>query len=814
MAFEFSDGMNWAMAAPFAAALIAPYAKRILGHNAAWVLALVPAAIFIYLCGFIKTVSGDAGFVKPEPLQWLPQYHITYSLFIDGLALVFALLISGIGTCIILYAGGYLKGHVDQGRFFSFLFLFMGSMLGVVLADNLITLFIYWELTSITSFLLIGFNHRHEASRRAAIQALVVTGGGGLALLAGLLLMAQAGGTMDMSALLAKGDVLRDHPYYMAILLLVLGGAFTKSAQFPFHYWLKNAMEAPTPVSAYLHSATMVKAGVYLLMRVHPILGETDAWMTILPIFGGFTLVMGTWMSLRQTDLKLVLAYTTIASLGLLVMLVGTSREIAITGAVAYLFAHALFKGGLFMIVGTVDHEAGSRDLTKLGGLRSVMPISFGAAILCALSMGGLWPFLGFIAKEEIYAGILGSDPASLALVVTAVVGNAMMFAAAFIVALKPFWGEKVKAPKHAHEGPALLIAGPILLSSLGLLTMIFGGFTGHDLLAPMIESVSGHEAHIKVGVFNVHFNMAFALSLLTIALGVVFYLKSEMVRNAKGSFIRLIGEGPDNFFDTFIAGLVRFATRVTRIFQTGNLEVYLAATFIVTALVLLVPMVMFGELPNWPEIPTLHFYEWAVLGLALVGLWAVLVAKSRLTAIVSLGIQGFTVALIFLLFGAPDLGFTQFMVETLSVVIIALVMTRLSLAERDKRPRLQTIGDAAVAISVGAGFGLLLMAVTQGVFDSHMSEFFMANSRVIAHGRNIVNVIIVDFRGLDTMGEIAVVMIAGLAILTLTRGTYKTFKGEVDHSIGFDPHDSHGMPESPGSEVQSLPTSSKGTDQ
>lgn len=810
MAFEFSDGMNWAMAAPFAAALIAPYAKRILGHNAAWILALVPAAIFVYLCGFIDAVSHGPGFVKPDPIQWVPQYHIQYSLFIDGLSLVFGLLISGIGTCIILYAGGYLKGHADQGRFLSFMFLFMGSMLGVVMADNLITLFIYWELTSITSFLLIGFNHRHEASRRAAIQALVVTGGGGLTLLAGLILMWHVGGSMEMSQLLTSGDVLRDHPYYLAILLLVLGGAFTKSAQFPFHPWLRNAMEAPTPVSAYLHSATMVKAGVYLLMRVHPVLGETSAWMTILPIFGGITLIMGTWMSLRQTDLKLVLAYTTVASLGLMVMLVGTSREVAIVGAVVYLFAHALFKGGLFMIVGTVDHEAGTRDFTKLSGLKKVMPISFWAAVLCALSMGGIYPFLGFIAKEEIYAGILGLDPASLILTLTAVIGNAMMFAAAFIVAFKPFLGDVVKSPKHAHEGPILLIFGPILLSGLGLLSMVFGGFTGHSLLSPMIEAVSHHEAHLNVGLGAFHFNMAFLLSVITIGLGIGFYLKHDLLRLAKGAFIRLIGEGPDGLFDKLIAGLVRLSVRVTRLVQGGNLEIYLAATFIITAVVLLVPMIAFGELPDWPEIPTLHFYEWAVFGLALVGLYAMLMAKSRLTAIVSLGIQGFSVALIFLMFGAPDLSFTQFMVETLSVVIIALVMTRLSLVERDKRPMMQTIGDATVAIAVGAGFGLLLMSVTQGVFDSHMSEFFVANSRVIAHGRNIVNVIIVDFRGLDTMGEIAVVMITGLAVLTLTRGTAKTFRGEVDHSTGFDPHDGH---DSPDSEMQSLPTGSKGAD-
>ncbi|WP_316858088.1 putative monovalent cation/H+ antiporter subunit A [uncultured Cohaesibacter sp.] len=783
MAFEFSDGLPWAMASPFAAALVAPYAKRIMGHNAAWLLALVPAGIFVYLCGFIGAVASGHG-VHSTPIEWLPQYGIQYSLFADGLGLVFALLISGIGTCIILYSGGYMKGHGEQGRFLSFMFLFMGSMIGVVLADNLITLFIYWELTSITSFLLIGFNHRHERSRRAALQALIVTGGGGLALLAGLILMSHAGGSMEMSELLGKGDAMRDNGAYMAMLLLLLGGAFTKSAQFPFHYWLRNAMEAPTPVSAYLHSATMVKAGVYLLMRVQPIMGDTTLWMTILPIFGGFTLLMGTWMSLRQTDLKLTLAYTTVASLGLLVMLVGTSNEVAITGAVLYLFAHALFKGGLFMIVGTVDHEAGTRDVTRLGGLRKLMPVSFYAAVACALSMGGIWPFIGFIAKEEIYGGLIGTDFSNILLTVTAVVGNAMMFGAAFVVALKPFLGEEASTPKHAHEGPLLMITGPVLLSSLGFIAMLFGGFFAHGLLSPMANAVTGHHGHLEVGLGAVHFNFAFLLSLITIAGGVLFFRKYETIREARGTFIRLMGEGPDTFFDTFIAGLVRLATLITRRIQSGNLELYLTATFIVTALALLVPMIMFDELPNWPGIPEMHFYEWGVLGLALVGLFALLIAKTRLTAIVSLGIQGFSVALIFLLFGAPDLSFTQFMVETLSVVIIALVMTRLSLAERDKRPWGQVIGDATVAILVGAGFGLLLMSVTQGQFNAHLSDFFTDYSRVIAHGRNIVNVIIVDFRGFDTLGEISVVTITALAVFTLTRGTAQRYK---EHAEGMN---------------------------
>ncbi len=393
----------WALLGPFVAAALSPILAKTLKHNASWLLAIIPALAFLQFLSFVPGLA--EGQTYKASLEWVPTFNVNFSIYLDGLSVVFALLISGIGTFITLYAGGYLKGHENLGQFLSYLFLFMGAMLGVVVADNVITLFVYWELTSITSFLLIGFDHLRRASRRSAVQALVVTGGGGLALMAGLILAGYQGGSFEMSELLNSGDVLRESPYYTAIFILVVLGAFTKSAQFPFHFWLPNAMEAPTPVSAYLHSATMVKAGVYLLMRMHPVLGGTELWMTVLPIFGGITLLVGTILGIRQTDLKLVLAYTTVASLGLLVMLTGTSDQIAIQGAVLYLFAHSLFKGSLFMVVGTVDHEAGTRDLHRVGGLFSAMPITGTAAVLSALSMAGLPPLIGFVAKEVLYDG-------------------------------------------------------------------------------------------------------------------------------------------------------------------------------------------------------------------------------------------------------------------------------------------------------------------------------------------------------------------------------------------------------------------------
>lgn len=762
------DTTLYAVLAPFAAAVVAPILTRWFKHNAAWPLAIVPGLIFLHFAGFIGPVSEGQTFVAS--MAWAPSYGVNFSVYVDGLSTLFALLISGIGTFIILYAGGYLKGHPQQGRFFSFLFMFMGAMLGLVLCNNLISLFIFWELTSITSFLLIGFDHLRAASRRAAVQALVVTGGGGLVLLAGFIVIINATGEIEMSVLLSSPDIIKDSGLYVPIFLLVLGGAFTKSAQFPFHFWLPNAMEAPTPVSAYLHSATMVKAGVYLLMRVHPLLGDTALWTTVLPLFGGITLLVGTILAVRMTDLKLMLAYTTVASLGLLVMLTGTSHEKALEGAVLYLLAHSLFKGALFMVAGTIDHEAGTRDITKLGGLRSAMPITFVAACLAALSMAGLPPFIGFIAKEVLYYGTWGWLELGLPITVTAVIGNSLMLVIAAAVAIKPFFGPKVDTPKHAHEGPVLLFAGPVFLSVTGLGLALIAHTTGVLFVGPTLSSLLGEFKSIDLHLWPTKINAPLILSVITIGLGLALFTQLDRLRAIIAGILAAIGWGPDKGFDQFVSGVVGFSAWITRHLQTGKMHTYMMLTFGFTALAVLLPGFLTNSLPAMPKMPEYRFYEWGIFFIAILGLIAVLIAKTRLTAIVSLGIQGFAVALIFMMFGAPDLSFTQFMVETLSVVILALVMTRLNLSPRDHRTAPAALGTGVIAAAVGLGLTLTLLAITQQPFDSRLSEFFTEYSRSIAHGRNIVNVILVDFRGVDTLGEIAVVVLAGLCVLALIR--------------------------------------------
>ncbi|MCT8991661.1 putative monovalent cation/H+ antiporter subunit A [Chelativorans sp. SCAU2101] len=752
---------------PFLAAAVAPLLTRVLGHNAAWVLAVVPAFIFLHFTGFLGSVASGEPIAGGYP--WIPSIGVEFSWYLDGLSLTFALLISGIGTLIILYSGGYLRGHPHQGRFFSFILMFMGAMQGLVVADSFLMLFVFWELTSIASFLLIGFDHSREAARRAALQALIVTCAGGLSLLAGLLVIAAATGTSSLSSLLAAGEGLREAPVYFAALLLVLGGAFTKSAQFPFHFWLPNAMEAPTPVSAYLHSATMVKAGVYLVMRLNPVMGETFAWETILPVFGGTTLIAGTLLALRQTDLKLMLAYTTVASLGLLIMLTGFGSEVAVEAAVLYLVAHSMFKGALFMVAGAIDHETGTRDIRKLGGIGKAMPITFAAAVLAAFSMGGLPPFFGFLAKEEIYAGLAAGSSWGVLLTLTAIAGNALMFAIGFAVGLKPFAGARGETPKHPHEGPVLLWLGPAVLAASGLLASLLSGLSHHFVSSPMASAVIGAPVEVTIS-WVPHLGMPLLLSALTVALGIAFYATLERGRGTMAAVLAAIGWGPDRGFDQLVRGTIRCSAAVTRTVHNGRLDIYMTVTFIVLAICLLVPMVSYGELPSMPVLEQLRIYEWAVLAIALIGVAAVVYARDRLTAIACLGIQGFAVALLFMLLGAPDLSFTQFMVETLSVVILALVMTRLRLYPADHRPASQKLLDFSVSSLCGLGFFLILLRVVQTPFDPSLSTFFAENSRVIAHGRNIVNVIIVDFRGLDTLGEISVVMIAGLAILALVR--------------------------------------------
>lgn len=764
---------------PFVAAILAPLVVRFTGPVAGWLLALVPAAAFMMLYGLLETVA--AGTPVRSVIGWIPDRGLDLVFVVDGLSLTFALAITGIGALIVLYTGAYLKGHTHLGRFMAFLLAFMGAMLGLVLADTLLALFVFWELTAITSFLLIGFDHQRQAARRGAIQALVVTNIGGLALLAGVVLIGLGTGAQTLSDLVTAGG-LQQSPLYGPVLACILLAAFTKSAQVPFHFWLPNAMEAPTPVSAYLHSATMVQAGVYLLARMTPSLGGTAVWTGLLVGFGGLTLLWGAIGSLRQTDLKQMLAHSTVASLGLLVLLIGLGSETAIAGMALYFVAHALYKAGLFMVVGAVDHETGSRDITALSGLADRMPVTFIAAVLAGGAMIGLPPTLGYFAKEEMFLDLVALHWTSVVVVAVLVIGNAVLAAVGALIAIKPFLGPDVRTPRDGHEAPVAMLVGPVVLGAASIVGALLVDFTVRTIFAPAASTVLAHSVELHPS-WQVNFaSPVIWLTLASWALAYGVYRHAATLRSLVRRTERAMRWSFDRGFDWLMFGLIRLAGALTRGLHHGKLEIYLLTVFVMLALALFVPLLALGglaalqpnaDLGNWAaqlRWPELRLHEWGVMVLALAGLGVLLLAKNRLVAILALGVQGTAVALVFLMFGAPDLAFTQFMVEVLSVVIFALVMTRLRLDEPDRRPLEDLARDGLLAVVCGVGVTLMLLVVLSSDLDTRLSDLFAALSVPLAHGANIVNVILVDFRGLDTLGEISVVLGAGVAIMALLR--------------------------------------------
>lgn len=731
---------------------------------------ILPAALFAWFCALIPSVS--RGESVAWSVAWLPERGIHLAFFVDGLGLLFALLITGIGSFILLYASEYMRGHPQVGRFTAFLAAFMLSMLGLVLSDNLIALFVFWELTTITSFLLIGYFHEDAAARRAALQGLLVTGAGALAMLAGFVLLGSAAGTYSLSEMLAGPAGLADHPAYLPIAVLVLAGAFTKSAQFPFHFWLPNAMAAPTPVSAYLHSATMVKAGVYLLARLSPVLGGTEFWTLALTAVGGFTAVYSAAVALTKKDLKQVLAYTTVMALGVCVMFLGLDVEsdglrVGVVAAVAFLLVHALYKAALFMVAGAIDHATGTRDLSKLGGLRASMPLSCAAAALAALSMAGVPPFFGFVGKEALYAAAL-EPPGALLAPAAILAANLLVAAAALLVSLGPFTGQVRPMPRQPHEGGWPIWSGPLVLGCVGLAAGLFPGPVFERLVLPAVESVTGEAQHYHAALWH-GFNLPLALSALTLAAGAALYWARGPVLGALRGLIRSLPVTGDRAYDACMAGVASGSQELTRLLQCGVQRRYLLIVFATIGAALGGTMWAKGSFALPMRAPAVSFFDWALAGLIVASAFVTIVAQSRLLAICALGVVGAATALVFLRFGAPDVAMAQFTVETLIVVIVAMVLLKLPGFRGEVRPSpLGRIRDGLIATVVGVATTLVLLAVTLEPPQMWLRDYFEANSVPGGHGRNVVNVILVDFRALDTLGEITVLAIASVAAYTL----------------------------------------------
>ena len=672
-----------AVLAGFALAILAPVVSRVGPSRAGWLMGLLPSGLFLYFARFIPQVQAGEKVFHHYP--WLSDLGMDLSFLLDGLSLLFALMITAISSLVCIYSDGYLGGHRDAGKFYSTLLAFMASMLGLVLADNLI-------------------------------------------------------------------------------------GAATKSAQVPFHFWLPNAMEAPTPVSTYLHSATMVKAGVYLLARFTPILGGTEVWQGALMAMGAATMVLGPWLAVFQTDLKRILAYTTVSSLGLFILLIGMGTAAALQACMVFLLAHSMYKGGLFLVAGIIDHGAGTRNAMDLGQLRRAMPITCAAALLLFFSNAGVPPFLGFLGKEMFLESAL--DAPFPRLLASAVVWTSLASVAmAGIVGLRPFFRSRSRLRKEPHEAPFGMWMGPLILGSLGLFLGSAPQFVQAPIIAPAVWASLGQTVSVQLPPWH-GLDLKVLLSFLALVLGGILFWKWDTVRESLANLDFSRKYGPAALYDASLRVLESFAHVQTRFFQSGYLNRYLLMVIGTSSGFLAWSLARDGL-----DIPGLKLERWTntrlheiIIALVLLGATFVVVrASSPLVAIVALGVVGYGVALVFLLFSAPDLAMTQFAIETLSVILLVLVLLKLprykafsTISERFR--------DALVALSGGAVTTILVIAVTASERKSKLVDYFAENSLILAKGRNVVNVILVDFRGFDTLGEITVLSAAAIGVYALIK--------------------------------------------
>lgn len=735
---------------PFTAAIIAPFVAK---HRklVSW-LALVPFFIFMSTAlNYSQLFATDA---ITTSWQWIPSIGLNLSLHLDPLSWLMLMLISGIGTAIVLYASSYLADHKDLGRFFLWLFTFMGAMIGLVLADNLLLLFVFWELTSIASYMLIGFNHESAKARASALQGLLVTVGGGLALLAGLIMLGQQQGTLLISELTVIGE---QSAWVSASLMLILIGAFTKSAQFPFQFWLPNAMAAPTPVSAYLHSATMVKAGVFLMAQLSPVFAQQSLWVTLVTGAGAITMLLGAVLAYLAVDIKKILAYTTVTALGMLTMLVGIQADYAKYAFVTFLVAHALYKASLFMLAGIIEHQAHTRNLRRITPLPKQTLIITGMA---AWSLAGVAPALGFIAKELSLKG----TAYSLGL-------TAMVFATAALtigVAISLIW-QPIRSRRSEHRLHATSWKqwiGPVIFSSSALLLGLFASLV--QPLANIVAQQLGAEKVIELSLWY-GFSSALALSVASIMVGILLAYLWAPSRLLATKLRRIVRKnGSEKGYQIALDACLNFSSWQTKVLQNGYLGRYLLLIIAVTTGLITATLLNQYGLPGL-EFDTLAVYEVGMLLTMLCATLYAIASKQRFAAIIALGAVGFIVALIFVHFSAPDLGITQVLVETLTVLLLVLVLLKLPGLKHYSTPGQRTL-DAVVAASFGLMMTLLVLAAQEQNWAPSIASYFVEQSYPEGKGRNIVNVILVDFRALDTLGEIFVLGLAAMGVYSMIK--------------------------------------------
>ncbi len=781
---------------PFLGAFFPPLLIRAGRNAAAWSAGLTTLLALVGLLTHApKVFSGE---VIQTRIEWVPGLGLNANFFLDGLGFLFAGLILGIGLLIIIYARFYLSRQDPMGQFYAYLLMFQGAMVGIVLSDNILLLLVFWELTSLSSFLLIGFWKHLPEGRQGARMALTVTGMGGLAMIAGLLILGQIAGSYDLSVILTQKETIQGSPLYLAALILILTGAFTKSAQFPFHFWLPHAMAAPTPVSAYLHSATMVKAGLFLMARLWPVLAGTEAWFYIVTTTGLITMVLGAAIALFKDDLKALLAFSTVSHLGLITMLLGFGTKIAAVVAVFHIINHATFKAALFMTAGIVDHETGTRDIKRLGGLRKLMPVTFAMATLASLSMAGIPPLNGFLSKEMMLEEAAHTVWWSSHYALPVIVLIGALFSAAYSLRLiaHTFLGQmREDYPLHPHDpGPGLWLP-PAALVSLIILIGLFSNAIAGPIVVAASQAVIGDAKLPYYSLKIWHgFTPALYMSALAILAGLILLWQHKALERTWNAAPRPEAK---SIFDAIVVYVWRMSDRITEALHDGALTRYAA---IFTFFTLVMGMYAYVTGTSAGTVLTLS----AIDPLAVVG-WVCLVVsaicvvafhRNRLLALVTIGVTGLMVSLTFNYFSAPDLALTQVSVEVVTIILLLLALNFMPKTTPVTHTAKRHVRDLTIAGIAGLCVGGLAFVILSSTFSQpSISEFHLATSYTGGGGTNVVNVILVDFRGFDTFGEIIVLGIAAVVIFALTEAILasnvraKLLNRKSDRPIAGDAH-------------------------
>lgn len=751
-----------------------PLVSDRLGRNTCAALTLIsPLVVVGLVLSYLPAVL--QGQVTRVHFDWIPSLGLNLAFRVDALSLMFALLISGIGVLVLWYARFYLSKTDSLSKLYSMLLMFMTAMLGIVLSDNILLLVVFWELTSLTSFLLIGYWNSDTEARKGARMALAVTGGGGLALMAGMVLIGQVVGSFNLGEVLASHQIITEHALYPIILVLVLLGVFTKSAQFPFHFWLPHAMAAPTPVSAYLHSATMVKAGIFLLARLFPALGGTDLWIILVTLTGLTTMTFGAAMAMFKHDLKGLLAYSTVSHLGLITMLFGISTELAVLAGVFHIMNHAAFKASLFMVAGAVDHGTGTRNLQVLRGMHKYMPLTALLSVLAAASMAGVPFFNGFLSKEMMLTASIGIDVfGSFAGVIPVVATLAAVFSVFYSVRFAHntfFGGEPKKTPVFPPHAPSKLMLLPVMLMvsicvAVGLFAQpLVGNYVNLAATAVLGYAQAPYAIHIWHG-----FNAPLFMSVVALLVGVSVYQSRARLfawYNRRASFNEL------HLFEGITQWMVLQAKNITNGLENGSLQRYIAfivLLFITMMAVALAPLTtLAGEVAlTEPD----FIATMASVLLICAAITTAFVHHHRFTALIIVSVVGLMVVMLFARFSAPDLALTQLSVEAVTVVLLMLALYFLPKARVNESSAPRVVRDIIIATVAAVAVGVLVFAILTRPMET-ISGYYLDNAKPLGGGYNVVNVILVDFRGFDTFGEIIVLAIAGLGIANMLKNLY-----------------------------------------